>query len=116
MTVPGDRMVERERGLQRQLTRRHMTMIAMGGAIGTGLFLGSGMAVGQAGPRALRSMVFRLGLFYIVAIALVVAIVPWQRAGLVESPFVTVFRSIGVPFAAGLMNFVVLTAALSSMN
>jgi len=109
-------MVERERGLQRQLTRRHMTMIAMGGAIGTGLFLGSGMAVGQAGPRALRSMVFRLGLFYIVAIALVVAIVPWQRAGLVESPFVTVFRSIGVPFAAGLMNFVVLTAALSSMN
>ncbi len=67
-------------------------------------------------PRALRSMVVRLGLFYIVAIALVVAIVPWQRAGLAESPFVTVFRSLGVPFAAGLMNFVVLTAALSSMN
>ncbi len=67
-------------------------------------------------PRALRSMVIRLGLFYIVAIALVVAIVPWQRAGLAESPFVTVFRSLGVPFAAGLMNFVVLTAALSSMN
>jgi L-asparagine transporter-like permease len=61
-------------------------------------------------------MVIRLGLFYIVAIALVVAIAPWQQAGLAESPFVTVFRSIGVPFAAGLMNFVVLTAALSSMN
>ena len=67
-------------------------------------------------PRALRSMVVRLGLFYIVAIALVVAIVPWQRAGLAESPFVTVFRSLGVPYAAGVMNFVVLTAALSSMN
>ncbi len=67
-------------------------------------------------PRALRSMVVRLGLFYILAIALVVAIVPWQRAGLAESPFVTVFRSLGVPYAAGVMNFVVLTAALSSMN
>jgi L-asparagine transporter-like permease len=308
MTTPGDRLLERESGLRRQLTRRHMTMIAMGGAIGTGLFLGSGMAVGLAGPgvilsyglgvgicmvmmyalaemavvhptagsfgvyaetylnpwagfvvrytywfaqvvavggevtaagiytrfwipgvslwiwvvlystalilvnltavrlfgefeywfamikvsailffvvsglayvfggigsaapiglrnlvnpatggflphgmsgvlkamlvvvfsfygieiiavtageaieperevpRALRSMVIRLGLFYILAIALVVAIAPWTRAGLSESPFVTVFRSLGVPFAAGLMNFVVLTAALSSMN
>ncbi len=67
-------------------------------------------------PRALRSMVARLGLFYILAIALVVAIVPWQRAGIAESPFVTVFRSLGVPYAAGVMNFVVLTAALSSMN
>jgi amino acid transporter, AAT family len=70
----------------------------------------------QEVPRALRSMVIRLGLFYILAIALVVAIVPWQRAGLGESPFVTVFRSLGIPFAAGLMNFVVLSAALSSMN
>jgi AAT family amino acid transporter len=50
MTSPGDRLVEREHGLHRQLTRRHMTMIAMGGAIGTGLFLGSGMAVGEAFP------------------------------------------------------------------
>lgn len=67
-------------------------------------------------PQAMKSMLFRLSLFYILAIALVVAIVPWTKAGLSESPFVTVFRSVGVPFAAGIMNFVVLTAALSSMN
>ena len=55
MSTEGDRIVERESGLHRQLTRRHMTMIAMGGAIGTGLFLGSGMAVGQAGPGVIVS-------------------------------------------------------------
>jgi len=60
--------------------------------------------------------VLRLSLFYIFAIALVVAIVPWTKAGLSESPFVTVFRAVGIPYAAGIMNFVVLTAALSSMN
>jgi AAT family amino acid transporter len=67
-------------------------------------------------PRAMRSVVFRLSLFYILSIALVVAVAPWTRAGLSESPFVTVFRSVGIPYAAGLMNFVILTAALSSMN
>ena len=67
-------------------------------------------------PRAMRSVVFRLSLFSILSIALVVAVAPWTRAGLSESPFVTVFRSVGIPYAAGLMNFVILTAALSSMN
>jgi L-asparagine transporter-like permease len=41
---------------------------------------------------------------------------PWTEAGLTESPFVRVFRSVGIPAAAGVMNFVVLTAALSSVN
>lgn len=67
-------------------------------------------------PRAMKTMVARLSLFYIFAIALVVAVVPWTQAGLSESPFVTVFRTVGIPYAAGIMNFVVLTAALSSMN
>jgi len=41
---------------------------------------------------------------------------PWNRAGVTESPFVTVFRSASVPGAAHFMNFVVLTAALSGAN
>jgi AAT family amino acid transporter len=71
---------------------------------------------GRAVPRAMRSVVLRLSLFYILSIALVVAVAPWTKAGLGESPFVTVFRSVGIPYAAGVMNFVILTAALSSMN
>ncbi|MCI2418237.1 amino acid permease [Saccharopolyspora sp. K220] len=71
-------------------------------------------------PRAARQMVLRLSLFYLLAIALVLTVVPWtvvaQTSGVSESPFVTVFSAAGIPFAALVMNFVVLTAALSSAN
>jgi AAT family amino acid transporter len=71
-------------------------------------------------PRAMRSIVWRLILFYVLAIAVMVTMVPWnQTAGsstLSGSPFVTAFAAAHIPFAAAIMNFVVLTAALSSMN
>jgi amino acid transporter, AAT family len=67
-------------------------------------------------PRAMRSMLGRLALFYIGGVAVLVGVMPWTQAGLSESPFVRVFESAGIPAAAALMNFVVLTAALSSMN
>ncbi len=50
-----DRIAEREQGLRRSLTSRQLAMIAIGGAIGTGLFLGSGFAIGLAGPAVLIS-------------------------------------------------------------
>lgn len=67
-------------------------------------------------PRALRWTLGRLGLFYIGGLAVVVGIVPWNEVGLGESPFVRVFETVGIPAAAGIMNLVVLTAALSSVN
>jgi L-asparagine transporter-like permease len=70
-------------------------------------------------PAALRSMGLRLFLFYILALALVVTIVPWTETGakiVTQSPFVRVFEYSGIRHAAGIMNFVVLSAALSSMN
>jgi L-asparagine transporter-like permease len=70
-------------------------------------------------PAALRSMVFRLATFYVLALVVVVSFVPWTETGakvVSESPFVKVFAYTGVPAAAGIMNFVVLSAALSSMN
>jgi len=67
-------------------------------------------------PRALRWILIRLAFFYIASIAVLVGFVPWNQTGIGESPFVTVYRRVGVPGAAGLMNFVVLTAALSSIN
>lgn len=70
----------------------------------------------RALPRAMRWTFARLGIFYIGGLAVVVGVVPWTQVGLGESPFVRVFESTGIPAAAAVMNFVVLTAALSSVN
>jgi AAT family amino acid transporter len=67
-------------------------------------------------PRAMRQTLLRLAIFYIGGMTILVGVLPWTLVGLTESPFVTVFRTVGIPAAAGVMNFVVLTAALSSVN
>lgn len=74
----------------------------------------------KAIPAALRTMAVRLFLFYVLALTVVVAFVPWTETGatgeITASPFVRVFTYSGIAHAAGIMNFVVLSAALSSMN
>jgi L-asparagine transporter-like permease len=67
-------------------------------------------------PRAVRLTSLILTLVYVGAIIVLVGIMPWNKAGVTESPFVTVFRTVGIPAASHLMNFVVLTAALSGSN
>src|SRR5579864_3930697 len=71
-------------------------------------------------PHAMKNIVYRLILFYVLAIAIMVTVVPWNQASssneVSGSPFVTAFAAAHIPFAAGIMNFVVLTAALSSLN
>ena len=71
-------------------------------------------------PRAMRNIVYRLIGFYVLAIAIMVTMVPWnqtsQSSELAGSPFVTAFAAAHIPFTASIMNFVVLTAALSSVN
>ena len=66
--------------------------------------------------RAFRATLIRLILFYLLTLALVLAIVPWPLAGIEESPFVKVMRALHVPGAAAIFNVVILVAALSAMN
>ncbi|QOT77463.1 amino acid permease [Cupriavidus basilensis] len=66
--------------------------------------------------QAFRSTMIRLGLFYLLTLALMLAIVPWNQAGAQKSPFVQVMEAVHVPGAAAIINFVVLIAALSAMN
>jgi amino acid transporter, AAT family len=71
-------------------------------------------------PKALKDMVVRLVAVYVGAMLVLIAVVPWNQIqpgkDVTASPFVTVFRLTGVPAAAHIMNFVVLMAAISSMN
>ena len=66
--------------------------------------------------RAFFSTVVRLVLFYILTLALMLALLPWTQAGLGMSPFVRVMQAMRLPAAGGVMNFVILIAALSAMN
>ncbi|MGO4331579.1 amino acid permease [Cupriavidus sp. M-11] len=70
----------------------------------------------RAVMRAFRSTMVRLVLFYLLTLALMLAILPWTAAGHDQSPFVKVMEAIRIPGAAGVINFVVLVAALSAMN
>jgi L-asparagine transporter-like permease len=70
-------------------------------------------------PRAMRTIVFRLIIFYVCAITVMLAMTPWSQTGSATvsgSPFVRAFGAIGIPFASSLMNIVVISAALSSAN
>ncbi|MGO1590785.1 MAG: amino acid permease [Ancrocorticia sp.] len=81
-----------------------------------------GVAAGEAKdpsraiPRAVHTAVIRLTVFFIGAIFVIAAIVPFETAGTDESPFVTVFEMVGLPGAADVMNFVIITALLSAGN
>lgn len=65
---------------------------------------------------ATNSVVWRILIFYIGSIAIVVTLLPWDSANILVSPFVAVLDYIGIPAAAQIMNFVVLTAVLSCLN
>lgn len=67
-------------------------------------------------PRATKIMFALLVFVYIGATAVLVGVLAWNRVGVAQSPFVTVFVVAGIPAASTLMNVVVLTAALSSAN
>lgn len=66
--------------------------------------------------RTTRTVIVRLLLFYIGSVALMVLLLPWESASANTSPFVTILEQIGVPAAALLMSFVVLTSLLSALN
>lgn len=67
-------------------------------------------------PRAVLLTFMTLCFVYLGAIIVLAGVMPWNRAAVTESPFVTVFRLVNIPAASHIMNFVVLTAALSGAN
>ncbi|WP_113625706.1 S-methylmethionine permease [Pectobacterium peruviense] len=97
-----------------------MTMVAVNFAFsGTELI---GIAAGETEnpqkvvPMAIRTTVARLVIFFLGTVLVLAAIIPMEEAGIAKSPFVLVFEKIGIPYAADIFNFVILTAILSAAN
>ena len=66
--------------------------------------------------KATKNIVWRILIFYIGSIFVILCIYPWNQVSLIGSPFVMTFAKVGITTAAGIINFVVLTAALSGCN
>lgn len=66
--------------------------------------------------KAVNGVIWRILIFYIGAIFVIVTVYPWDQLGNIGSPFTQTFAKVGITFAAGLINFVVLTAAMSGCN
>ena len=66
--------------------------------------------------KSVRTVLWRILIFYVGAIFVIVTIYPWNQLSAIGSPFVETFTKVGITAAAGIINFVVLTAALSGAN
>ena len=67
-------------------------------------------------PRAINTTILRLVIFFVLTIIVLASLLPMNEAGVLEAPFVVVFDKMGIPYAADIMNFVILTAILSAGN
>ena len=81
-----------------------------------GITAGEAASPRKAIVKSVRSVIWRILIFYIGAIFVIVSIYPWNELKAVGSPFVETFTKVGITGAAGIINFVVLTAALSGAN
>ena len=70
-------------------------------------------------PQAVNRVIFRILVFYVASLAIIMSLIPWNQldlGGLDKSPFVMIFSQLGLGWAAHLLNFIILTAALSVYN
>lgn len=93
-----------------------VVMFSFGGTEMIGMTLGETKDPEKVVPRAARNVILRILIFYVLPILIIVSLTPWNQVGSNESPFVTVFRTVGIPYVGSIMNFVLLTAVVSAAN
>lgn len=93
-----------------------IVMFSFGGIELIGITAGEADNPKESIPKAINQVVWRILLFYVGALLVLTIIYPWNLVGTTGSPFVEIFSKIGIPAAAGILNVVVLTAALSTYN
>ncbi|MGL5405507.1 MAG: amino acid permease [Propionibacteriaceae bacterium] len=93
-----------------------VVLFSFGGVELVGITAGEAADPQRSIPKAINQVVYRILLFYIGSIFVMLAIFPWNQLGKGESPFVSIFSKLGIASAATILNVVVLTAAVSAYN
>lgn len=93
-----------------------VVMFSFGGIELIGITAGEAENPDQTIPKAINQVIWRILIFYVGTMAVLMALWPWNKVGMEASPFVQIFSNVGVPAAAHILNFVVLTAAVSVYN
>lgn len=93
-----------------------VVMFAFGGVETIGITAGEADNPRVAIPRAVNTVPVRILLFYVLTMAIIMSLSPWSAITDENSPFVQIFAGLGIPAAAHILNFVVLTAAVSAIN
>ncbi|CAJ1227892.1 amino acid permease [Lactiplantibacillus xiangfangensis] len=104
------------KGLSGFLTSFSLVIFAFTGIEMVGITAGEAENPEKELPRAINSLPIRISFFYVGALFVIMSIYPWDQITTSQSPFVQVFSDIGIKAAASIINFVVLTAALSACN
>lgn len=91
-------------------------MFSFGGTELIGITAGEAANPQKTIPQAIRKVMWRVLIFYLGSIAVVMMMSPWNLIGTNQSPFVTIFENIGIPSAGNILNFVVIIAAISVYN
>ncbi|MGY1942796.1 amino acid permease [Nocardia asiatica] len=103
-------------GLGQSLLVLQIVLFAYVGVELVGVTAGEAREPRKTLRKAINTLPFRIGLFYVGALVVIMSVSSWRDFHAGKSPFVEVFQQIGIPGAAGIVNFVLLTAALSSCN
>ncbi|WP_233548025.1 amino acid permease [Rummeliibacillus sp. POC4] len=93
-----------------------LVMFSFGGVELVGITAGEAKNPQRSIPKAINNVIWRILIFYIGALGIMMILYPWDKIGTNGSPFVLIFDKVGIPGAANLINFVVITAALSAFN
>lgn len=93
-----------------------MVVFAFAGIEMVGVTAGEAANPEKELPHAINTLPIRIALFYIGSMLVIMSVYPWNLIKTNTSPFVQVFTAVGIKYAAGIINFVVLTAAMSATN
>lgn len=91
-------------------------LFSFGGIELIGITAGEAENPDKSIPRAINQVIYRILIFYVGTMIVLMSLQPWNVVGMEASPFVQIFDKIGIPAAAHILNFVVLAAAVSVYN